>query len=111
MSVAGTVKARKDGRALGKSVLHVIIVKTEGSPRVPPVFPVPGVVVITVGTFAEGEAMGVGSSSSSSSSSSLKKSVEREGEGVERECVCGGEGRRERERERERERVRESVCV
>ena len=48
MSVAGTVKARKDGRALGESVLHVIIVKTEGSPRVPPVFPGPGVVVITV---------------------------------------------------------------
>ena len=42
------------------SVLHVIIVKTEGSTRVPPVFPVPVVVVITVGTFAEGEPMGVG---------------------------------------------------
>ncbi len=46
--------------ALGESVLHVIIVKKEGSPRVTPVFPVPGVVVITVGTFAEGEALGVG---------------------------------------------------
>ena len=52
MSVAGTVKARKDGRALGESVLHV-------SSRVPPVFPGPGVVVITVGTVREGEAMRV----------------------------------------------------
>ena len=45
--------------ALGESVLHVIIVKKEGSPRVTPVFPVPGVVVITVGIVAEGEATGV----------------------------------------------------